>query len=294
MHAALDRMPRLQYLTDSLRRVYPDLLLLSAGDQQTGNLYNDRATDFPSPVTALMNRLQFDASTLGNHEFDRGLARLTGEMSAASFPYLVCNVSAEETPDSLTAAFLEQCYPRLLRRSYYGYRIALIGLTQRGTTGKPDTNPQAVAGLRFAPWEESLALVPWKRLRAKNDLVILLSHAGFDIDTLIARKYGRELDLIVGGHTHYNLPEGWQRDSSCLVVQNNDGLRHVTLVVFEKAAGGGWTHTLQQFEPDKFPADSAFARRVADFCRDTVLSHRVACLEAPIEGRRRLGELECR
>ena len=43
MHAAFDRFPQFATLADSLRQLYPDILILSAGDNRTGNPYNDLA-----------------------------------------------------------------------------------------------------------------------------------------------------------------------------------------------------------------------------------------------------------
>ena len=43
IHAALENFPRLAYVADSLRAIYPDLLLVSGGDNQTGNPINDQA-----------------------------------------------------------------------------------------------------------------------------------------------------------------------------------------------------------------------------------------------------------
>ena len=132
-----------------------------------------------------------------------------------------------------------------------------------------------------------------KRIRAKNDLVILLSHAGFETDTLVARQYAGQIDLIVGGHNHLNLPHGWQRDSTALVVQNDDCLRHATLVVFRKTADG-WQHTLQQFALDRFPSDKPFADYVAALDRDLGFEQVVACLDQTMTGKRQLGEMECK
>jgi 2',3'-cyclic-nucleotide 2'-phosphodiesterase (5'-nucleotidase family) len=42
MHAAVDNFPRFAFMVDSLRGLYPDLLLVSAGDNQTGNPVNDQ------------------------------------------------------------------------------------------------------------------------------------------------------------------------------------------------------------------------------------------------------------
>ena len=42
MHAAIDNFPKLAYIVDSLKAIYPDMLLVAAGDNQTGNPVNDQ------------------------------------------------------------------------------------------------------------------------------------------------------------------------------------------------------------------------------------------------------------
>ena len=78
-HAAIEQFPRLGYVADSLRALYPDLLILSAGDNRSGDPINDMFEIPAYPMVALMNQVGFHATVVGNHEFDSnqyGLARL--------------------------------------------------------------------------------------------------------------------------------------------------------------------------------------------------------------------------
>ena len=68
MHASIDQFPKFATLVDSLRAVYPDLLLFSAGDNRTGNPVNDQYDPVNYPMIELMNQTGFDLSTVGNHE----------------------------------------------------------------------------------------------------------------------------------------------------------------------------------------------------------------------------------
>ena len=72
MHAAIECFPRLCFVADSLRTLYPDLLILSAGDNRSGDPINDMYEIPAYPMVSLMNIVGFQASTLGNHEFDSG------------------------------------------------------------------------------------------------------------------------------------------------------------------------------------------------------------------------------
>ena len=80
MHSAIEKMPKLAAIVDSLRAIDPGLLVLSAGDNRTGNPYNDLYEPVSYPMIAFMNFIGFDASALGNHEYDSkidGLAKMT-------------------------------------------------------------------------------------------------------------------------------------------------------------------------------------------------------------------------
>jgi len=55
MHAAIEKMPKLAAIVDSLRAIDPGLLVLSAGDNRTGNPYNDLYEPVSYPMIALMN-----------------------------------------------------------------------------------------------------------------------------------------------------------------------------------------------------------------------------------------------
>ena len=74
MHGHIERMPRLGFVADSLRELYPNLLIFSAGDNRTGNSYNDFYPNHSNyPMIKLMNEIGFDLSAIGNHEFDKDI-----------------------------------------------------------------------------------------------------------------------------------------------------------------------------------------------------------------------------
>ena len=68
MHAEIGRFPQLVSIADSLRRLYPEMLVLSAGDNRTGNPASDMHAEPSCPLVELMNRVGFDYSAVGNHE----------------------------------------------------------------------------------------------------------------------------------------------------------------------------------------------------------------------------------
>lgn len=98
MHAAIDNFPRLAFIIDSLRAIYPDMLLVSAGDNQTGNPINDQYHEKGRPIIELMNSVGFNISAVGNHEFDVGIKNFETHTKIAKFDYLCANIN---TPQGL-------------------------------------------------------------------------------------------------------------------------------------------------------------------------------------------------
>jgi len=222
MHAYLKAAPMLADVVDSLRTLYPGLLVFSAGDNRTGDPLNDMYEIPAYPMVALMNQIGFDATTLGNHEFDsnpQGLARLIG---LSSFTYICAN-----------------CHPDPSLRMHLvpskvfdvgGVKVGVVGAVQLGSHGYPDSHPDNMKGLSFTPVNETVAQYEW--LRQQCDVVILLSHNGYENDVETTALFPW-LDLIIGGHTHTQL-EGGEMHNGILVTQNANGLKkvtHITLVV---------------------------------------------------------------
>ena len=95
MHAAIEAFPQLAAIADSLRTLYPSLLVLSAGDNRTGNPISDLHEISSYPMVALMNQVGFNATALGNHEFDvQSLPPLIG---LSNFSYICANISPKES-----------------------------------------------------------------------------------------------------------------------------------------------------------------------------------------------------
>ena len=89
MHANIDAFPQFAAIADSLRTLYPSLLVFSAGDNRTGNAISDKYEISSYPMVALMNQVGFNASALGNHEFD--VNSLPPLMGLYNFTYICAN-----------------------------------------------------------------------------------------------------------------------------------------------------------------------------------------------------------
>ncbi|MBR2101662.1 MAG: bifunctional metallophosphatase/5'-nucleotidase [Prevotella sp.] len=216
MHAALDRFPQLADIADSLRALYPQLLVFSAGDNRTGDPLNDRYEIAAYPMVALMNQVGFNASTLGNHEFDsnpQGLAKL---IDLSHFRHICANIQ----PDPQIGIHCIPCQVFDVE----GTKVGVVGVVQLGIHGRPDTHPDNVTGINFSPVNETVEKYKW--LREQCDVVILLSHIGYDADVEISKDIPW-VDLIIGGHSHTQL-EGGEIHNGILITQNANKLGKVT------------------------------------------------------------------
>jgi len=218
MHANIDMFPKFATMVDSLRAIYPDMLLFSAGDNRTGNPINDQYDPVNYPMIELMNQLGFDFSVLGNHEWDANIENLHNDIERANFPILCANVFI---PDSVGldikpfAAFEQQ-----------GVKTTVIGMIEIRHDGIPGTHPNNLKKVSFKNAKE--VLPEYQYLRNQNDVVILLSHCGFEDDLELAQA-NPWLDAIIGGHSH-TLIEHPSETNGVLITQSGSHLKYATLV----------------------------------------------------------------
>jgi 5'-nucleotidase len=292
MHAYLSSMPMVADVADSLRTLYPGLLVFAAGDNRTGDPLNDMYEIPAYPMVALMNQIGFDATTLGNHEFDsspRGLARL---INLSNFSYLCANVH----PDDSLGMHLRPCQTFDVN----GLRVGVVGAVQLGTHGTPDTHPDNCRGISFEPYQEAIAR--YEYLRSQCDVVILLTHIGYEEDVELSAQVPW-VDLIIGGHTHTQL-KGGEMHNGILITQNENKLKlvtHITLVLERTKVGDGvdgpWRIVEKKAENidvrDRQGRNKTVTDMVSMFSNNPAFFRALAWLEEPVTTYEELGCLMC-
>lgn len=277
-HGNIDNYPRFSALLDSLRKQYPEIILVSAGDNRTGHPVNDRYPKISYPMTALMNHVHFDLSTLGNHEFDAGIEGLKNVIGWSNFDYVCANARFE---DSLKVNV--QPYKII---EFQGLKLGFIGGIQVGDKGIPDFHPRFAKGVTFKPLIEILP--NYMFLRDSCDALFLLSHCGLEYDIEIAKHF-QQFDAIFGGHTHKKI-ERTKLIGNTMITQAGKNLNYLTISVFYFVNGKIDYKAQQVFSIKDFEQeDSAVRKIVNEFDQLEIFSKIVGNNDADITEKESLG-----
>lgn len=170
------------------------LLLFDSGDFSQGSPYY---TLYKGDVEmGLMNLMHYDAATIGNHEFDFGLDNMARLFRKAQFPIVCANYDFTGTPVEGTV----KPYVIIKRK---GLKIGVFGLCPE-MKGLVDENK--CVGVKYLdPIATANKVADYLKNTAKCDLVVCLSHLGWDIlgtDDVELIPATRNIDLVLGGHSH--------------------------------------------------------------------------------------------
>ena len=181
---------------DQIRAEEKNVLLLDAGDYWQGtpyfNFFNGRIE-----IDA-MNRMKYDAVTLGNHEFDNGVDTMLSVLSEAKFSIISSNYTFE---NPLLVNMIKPY--TILNKDGIRIGIMALGTNPEGLIAKSNFEGVTYADPIVVANEISNIL----KIEKKCDLVICLSHLGdnptktqiTDFDVVRATK---NIDVIIGGHSH--------------------------------------------------------------------------------------------
>ena len=173
----------------------PDLLLFDCGDFSQCSAYY---TMFKGDVeVGLMNKMGYDAVTIGNHEFDFGMENMARLFRMANFPIVCTNYDFTGTPcEGLVKPWI------VLKRK--GVKIGVFALAPK-MEGLVST--KNCLGVKFLdPVEVALETATMLKKQKKCDVVVCISHLGWqsnrEPDDLTVIPRSRYIDVVLGGHTH--------------------------------------------------------------------------------------------
>ncbi len=209
-YPGLGGVARRAALIKKIRHEEKNVLLLDAGDIYQGTYYFNKYGG--ELELKLMSQMGYDASTIGNHDFDNGLEGIVNKLQYANFPFLCANYDFSDTIMNGKTSVYKIFEKEGVKIGVFGLGIELEGLVGKQNYGNTKyIDPMVKAA------ETAIHLKNEK----KCDVIICLSHLGFKyaekkISDVEFAKQSRYIDLIIGGHTHTFLDRP-------LVTKNRDG-----------------------------------------------------------------------
>jgi len=240
-------MDRVATVVKAIRAARPEALILDGGDTWQGS-YTALKTNGQDCVD-VMNLLGVEAMT-SHWEFTLGIDRVTEIVEGLPFPFLGANIFDVEWDEPAYDAY------KMFERG--GTKVAVIG---QAFPYLPIANPKWMfPNLSFGIREERMKEVVEKvRSEEGADLVVCLSHNGFDVDRKMAAQVPG-IDVILTGHTHDALPEPVMVGQTLLIASGSNG-KFVSRVDLDVQSGQlmGFRHKLIPIFADVIEPDAEMA-----------------------------------
>ncbi|MGH6725902.1 MAG: thiosulfohydrolase SoxB, partial [Pseudolabrys sp.] len=185
------------------------VLLLDGGDTWQGSMGANASRG--QDMVDCMALLKPDAMT-GHWEFTYGEARVLELIKGLGFPFLALNVRDTE--------WNEPVFPAMKMFEKGDVKIAVLGQAFPYT---PVANPRwLMPKWSFGIREEDVRANVEKARKGGAQLVVMLSHNGFDVDRKLAARVPG-IDVILTGHTHDALPEAVKVGDTLLIASGSHG-----------------------------------------------------------------------
>ena len=242
-------MDRVATVVNAIRSDRPDALLLDGGDTWHGSYTAHKTAG--QDVVNVMNLLRPDAMT-SHWEFTLGIDRVNEIVETLDFPFLGANI--------FDAEWDEPAYEPYKMFERGGAKIAVIG---QAFPYMPIANPGWMfPGLSFGVREERMREVVAEVRAAGADLVVCLSHNGFDVDRKMAAQVDG-IDVVLCGHTHDALPEPVMVNNTLLIASGSNG-KFVSRVDLDVRDGQmmGFRHKLIPIFSDVITPDPEMAKLI--------------------------------
>ncbi|MDP5081878.1 MAG: metallophosphatase [Winogradskyella sp.] len=190
-------------LIDSIRKENPNTLLLDAGDIFQGTPYFNY---YGGEIEfKLMSMLKYDLATIGNHDFDNGIEGLYAQLPHANFDFVSANYDFSNTVMNTHVKPYKVFIKDGIKIGVFGLGIQLEGLVDKNMYKET---------VYSDPIEIAQDMSRILKKKESCDLVICLSHIGYDyknnpekVSDLKLARATKDIDLIIGGHTHTFLPK---------------------------------------------------------------------------------------
>lgn len=185
-------------LIEKIRREEPNVLLLDAGDIFQGTPYfNYYGGELEFKLMSMMN---YDLATMGNHDFDNGIDGFYSQLPHAKFDFVSANYDFKNTVLNGIVEPYKVFIKDGIKVGIFGLGVELDGLVDKKLYKETVYND---------PIEVAKDITTTLKEKEKCDLVICLSHLGYKykndpdkVCDITLAKSTKDIDLIIGGHTH--------------------------------------------------------------------------------------------
>jgi S-sulfosulfanyl-L-cysteine sulfohydrolase len=250
-YGRLGGLDRIATVLKHIRAERPDRTLLLDGGDTWQNSYTSLISKGQDMVDC-MALLKPDAMT-GHWEFTLGADRVKQITEKLGFAFLAQNVRDTE--------WNEPAFPPMATFERGGVKTAVIGQAFPYT---PIANPRwMMPNWSFGIREEDLQAHVSKARAQGAELVVLLSHNGFDVDRKLAARV-RGIDIILTAHTHDVLPVAVTVDKTLLIASGSHG-KFVNVLDLDVGAGGvrGFSHRIIPIFAEVIAPEAEMARMIA-------------------------------
>ena len=213
----------------------PNLLLLDTGDTTQANYIQEFLNENPNPIIGALNYLDYDAWTLGNHEFNFGFSYVTKEISEFEGVTLAGNIYKADGSRWIDAYHIFDVD---------GVKVAVFGIDAPHVPQWEKTDPTHYDNMTFtSPMEETGKIL--KELDGKADVVIGSIHYGLEGEygtegvRALAETYGDRIDALLIGHAHAVVDETIGGIPVLEPGSNGQYVSKVTITL--TGSGSGWT-----------------------------------------------------
>lgn len=194
-HGRINNFAKIKYIVDQEKKE-TNVIVACSGDIFSGNPVVDNHEEKGFPMIDLMNKVGFDISVIGNHEFDYGESILKDRFTQSEFDWVCANVNMNST--GIPAPFE---YKTITKNNI---KVTFLGLVE--TNGKdgatiPSTHPWRVQNLTFQKYTDVVDNYSTIKSDEDSDLYIALTHLGNNADSNLAYN-SPYFDMIIGGHSH--------------------------------------------------------------------------------------------
>lgn len=189
-------LSRIASLVKEVKKNNKRVILLDSGDVFQGTPYFNV---FKGKVEfELMSKMGYAASTLGNHDFDNGVIGLANMLPHASFPFINCNYVIENL-------HLKGKVKSSMVKDVEGVKVGVLGV---GIDFDGLVLPSLCEGIKYTdPIIAANKEAKMLKEELNCDVVICLSHLGYSyasdkVSDVVLAKKSKNIDVILGGHTH--------------------------------------------------------------------------------------------